>query len=277
MNAAASGIILLYGLSTAAYLLYLIVQGGTFYKAGYALLLAGFLLHLVLLTGNVIASGHLPVFTLSQTLWVAGGIMAGVFLVLHRRLNLRFFGIYVAPLVLMTTLVAVVLPETNHSDPAEVQKIGGNIWFLGHILAVFVGEASLALAAGAGLFYLIQERAIKTKKRGFFYRRLPPLKILDGAGYTCLVVGFTALTLGLIVGIVYAGLAWGRFWSWDPKEVWSGITWLVYAALLHERLAAGWRGRRAAIMAIIGFGILLFTFLGVNFFLEGHHGGFTRI
>ncbi|MFO7707305.1 MAG: cytochrome c biogenesis protein CcsA, partial [Desulfobacterales bacterium] len=78
-------------------------------------------------------------------------------------------------------------------------------------------------------------------------------------------------------GIDDAGLAWGRFWAWDPKEVWSGITWLVYAALLHERLVVGWRGRRAAIMAIIGLGVLLFTFLGVNFLLEGHHGVFTRV
>ena len=84
------------------------------------------------------------------------------------------------------------------------------------------------------------------------------------------------LTIGLIVGLVYAKSVWGRFWSWDVKEVWSGISWLVYAALLHQRLAFGWRGRRTAIMAIIGFGILLFTFLGVNFLLQSHHSGFTR-
>ena len=83
------------------------------------------------------------------------------------------------------------------------------------------------------------------------------------------------VTIGLITGVVYAKAIWGRFWSWDPKEVWSAITWLFYAALLHERLTAGWRGRRAAIMAIVGFAILLFTFLGVNFFLKGHHNPFT--
>jgi ABC-type transport system involved in cytochrome c biogenesis permease subunit len=84
------------------------------------------------------------------------------------------------------------------------------------------------------------------------------------------------LTLGLVSGFVYAKSVWGNFWSWDPKEVWAGITWLLYAALLHQRLTVGWRGRRAAIMAIIGFAAVLFTFLGVNFLLEGHHGKFTR-
>jgi ABC-type transport system involved in cytochrome c biogenesis permease subunit len=88
--------------------------------------------------------------------------------------------------------------------------------------------------------------------------------------------GFTLLTIGLITGFIYAQQVWGRFWSWDVKEIWSGITWLIYAALLHERLVAGWRGRRAAIMAIIGFAAVVFTFLGVNLFLEGHHETFTK-
>ena len=100
--------------------------------------------------------------------------------------------------------------------------------------------------------------------------------MLDSIGYVCIVVGFTMLTLGLITGFVYAKTFWGRFWSWDPKEVWAGITWLFYAVLLHERLTAGWRGRRSAIMAIIGFGVLIFTFLGVNLLMTGHHESFTR-
>jgi cytochrome c-type biogenesis protein CcsB len=126
------------------------------------------------------------------------------------------------------------------------------------------------------VLYLIQENAIKAKKRRFFFKRLPSLELLDITGYACIVVGFTLLTIGLITGFVYAKSIWGRFWSWDPKEVWSGITWIFYAILLHERLTIGWRGRKSAIMAIVGFGVLIFTFLGVNLLLEGHHGEFTR-
>jgi cytochrome c-type biogenesis protein CcsB len=100
--------------------------------------------------------------------------------------------------------------------------------------------------------------------------------MMDNISYVCIVVGFAMLTLGLITGFVYAKAVWGRFWSWDPKEVWAGITWLFYAVLLHGRLTVGWRGRRSAIMAVIGFAVLIFTFLGVNLFMEGHHEEFTK-
>ena len=84
------------------------------------------------------------------------------------------------------------------------------------------------------------------------------------------------LTMGLITGLVYAKSVWGRFWGWDPKEIWSAVTWLVYAAILHGRLTSGWRGRRSAIMTIIGFAVLVFTFLGVNLLIGGHHQVFTK-
>jgi cytochrome c-type biogenesis protein CcsB len=144
------------------------------------------------------------------------------------------------------------------------------------VVAIFAGEAAFALAAAAGAMYLLQERAIKGKQRGFFFRRLPSLDQLDAAGYNSIVIGFSLFTLALVTGFVYARAVWGRFWGWDPKEVWSGITWLIYAVLLHQRLTVGWRGRRAALLAIAGFALVLFTFLGVNFLMGGHHEDFTR-
>jgi cytochrome c-type biogenesis protein CcsB len=146
-----------------------------------------------------------------------------------------------------------------------------------HIITIFMGNAAFALACGLGMLYLLQENAIKKKARGFFFSRLPSLDLLDTTGYASIVVGFSMITIGLITGVIYAKAIWGKFWSWDPKEVWSAITWLFYAALLHERLTVGWRGKRAAIMAIIGFGVILFTFFGVNFLLQGHHGSFTAM
>jgi cytochrome c-type biogenesis protein CcsB len=106
---------------------------------------------------------------------------------------------------------------------------------------------------------------------GAITKRLPPLKVLDDLNYQALKFGFPLLTLGIITGAVWANYAWGRYWDWDPKETWSLITWLLYAALLHQRLTVGWRGRKAAIMAIIGFLAVLFTFLGVNLLLSGLH------
>ncbi|MFC1814631.1 c-type cytochrome biogenesis protein CcsB, partial [Thermodesulfobacteriota bacterium] len=209
---------------------------------------------------------------LYETLSIAGWAIAGVFLLIQYKFKLKILGIYAAPLVTLIMIVAAQLPR----EPAQVNTLFTSFWLASHIIVIFIGEASFALACGVGLLYLVQEHALKTKKHGFFFRRLPDLELLDTTGYACLFVGFTFLTIGLVTGFVYAKSTWGRFWSWDPKEVWSGITWLLYAALLHCRLSLGWRGRKSAIMAIIGFAVLLFTFLGVNFLLTGHHGEFTR-
>jgi cytochrome c-type biogenesis protein CcsB len=119
--------------------------------------------------------------------------------------------------------------------------------------------------------YLIQENQIKKKNWGQFFYRLPPLQALDNLNYFSLRAGFFLLTTGIITGSIWAEYAWGSYWNWDPKETWALITWLIYAALLHGRLTLGWRGRRAAFFSLIGFGMVLFTFLGVNFLFSGLH------
>lgn len=261
-----------YFLGTAGYLFYLIFQKDVLQKAGFGLVLAGFLFHTVVLAAGWYQSGHIPVGNLYETLLMAAWAVAGIFVVFNHRFNLKIFGIYAAPLITLIMLLATQVPRIQ----AQAQPVFDNFWLVIHILAIFLGEAALALACGAGILYLLQERAIKTKHHGFFYKRLPSLELLDSAGYACLIVGFTLMTFGLITGIIYAKSVWGRFWSWDPKEVWAAITWLLYAILLHERLTVGWRGRRSAILAIIGFAVVVFTLFGVNFFLKGHHGVFTR-
>jgi len=260
-------------LSTIGYLSYLFLQKDYLQKTGFYLLAAGFLCHTAEIGYQFIQSGHFPVNNLHETLSLAGWTMAGVFLLFQDRFGLKILGVYAAPLITFAMVIAARLPDV----PKETGNLLKSMWLVTHVVAIFIGEAALALACGAGIMYLIQEHAIKSKHRGFFFRRLPSLELLDSTGYACIVTGFTMLTFGLITGLIYAKSVWGRFWSWDPKEVWSGITWLLYAALLHQRLTIGWRGRRAAVMAIIGFAVILFTFLGVNFFLKGHHGEFTRM
>ena len=119
--------------------------------------------------------------------------------------------------------------------------------------------------------YLIQEHLIKKKKIKGIFRKLPALQKLDELSYLCLRCGFPLLTLGIISGSVWASFAWGSHWSWDPKETWSLITWLLFAALLHGRMNSGWRGRKASLLTIIGFAAIMFTFLGVNLMLSGLH------
>ncbi|VEN72598.1 C-type cytochrome biogenesis protein CcsB [Candidatus Desulfarcum epimagneticum] len=262
-----------YMAAAATYALYFFMKAEGFQRAGFFFFGAGFLCHCLALGGGFVQAGHAPVRNLSETLAVAAWSVAAVFLALRWRHNLKVLGIYAAPLTAVLMAAASLLPR----EPAQSKHIFASVWLLFHIMAIFIGEAALALACGAGILYLLQERAIKKKSHRFFFRRLPSLELIDATVYSCLAGGFVLLSIGLVTGFVYAKIIWGAFWRWDPKEVWSGITWLLYAALLHGRLTSGWRGRRAAILAIIGCLMMLFTFFGVNFFMEGHHGEFTRI
>ena len=266
-------VIICYLLSTIGYLLYLFFQKDYLQKTGFYILAFGFLCHTVQIGYRFIQIGQFPVGNFHETLSFAGWTIAGVFLMFQYKFDLKILGVFVAPFITFMMIIAARVPDV----PEETGSILKSLWLVTHVVAIFIGEAALALACGAAVLYLLQENAIKSKHPGFFFKRLPSLELLDSSGYACIVTGFTMLTFGLITGMIYAKTVWGRFWSWDPKEVWSGITWILYAALLHQRLTIGWRGRRAAIMAIIGFVVILFTFLGVNFLLKGHHGQFTRL
>lgn len=263
---------LLYLASSAGYIAYLFLQRDSLQRAAWLGFLAGFACHLTAVCGQGVTAGQIPVRNLQETLLMAALALSAAHIWLYRRFRLRILGVVVAPTVTLTVAAASLMPGVV----VEGAMLFNSFWLVAHVVAILSGEAALALACGVGILYLLQENTIKNKRRGFFFSRLPSLDLLDSAGHACLIAGFTLMTLGLATGFVYAKTVWGRFWTWDPKEVWSGITWLLYAALLHERLMVGWRGRRSAIMAIVGFGVILFTFLGVNFFLEGHHRPFTR-
>jgi len=272
MNSFIGFAIALYMLSAAGYILYLFRQRDWLQLAGFYLMATGFLCHTIPIACRIIAERHFPVNNLYETLIFAGWVLSGAFLAFRLKYNLKILGAYAAPLVLATTAVASLVPDAS----PQTQHVFKNIWLVTHILSVFVGEAVFALACGVGTLYILQERAIKRRSHGFFYRRLPSLELLDTAGYACVATGFTMLTIGLATGMVYAKAVWGSFWSWDPKEVWSAISWLIYAILLHQRITVGMRGKQAAVMAIIGFAVLIFTFLGVNFLMQGHHSAFTQ-
>ncbi len=146
-----------------------------------------------------------------------------------------------------------------------------SLWVTIHVAAFFLGNGIFAITFIAAIMYLIQEHHIKSKKFGSLYSRLPSLEVLDSISYHSLMYGFPFLTVGMITGAVYAQYVLGSYWRWDPKEVWSLITWLLYAALLHQRVTVGWRGRRAAFMAILAFLVLGFTFIGASLWLSDYH------
>ncbi|MBU1341277.1 MAG: cytochrome c biogenesis protein [Proteobacteria bacterium] len=256
----------------AGYVLFLFNQKKIYQKTALCLISTAILFHCISIIVYTITTRQVPVHNLSQSLSVAALALGGMFLFFQYKFDLKILGVFASMLLSAIMLAVWIIPAT----PIEQNTVLKGFWFYSHILMVFTGEASLALACGAGILYLLQEKGIKTKHQGFFFKRLPSLDLLDNVGYTCLTTGFVLLTIGLVTGFVYAKTIWGRFWSGDPKEIFSVGSWIVYAALLHLRLYSGWRGRKSAIMTIIGFFIIIFTFLGVNMLLGGHHQAFTK-
>jgi len=236
-------------------------------RLGRMFLLIGVIAHGAGFVARYFAAGYTPVTSLFESLSFSAFAIVCVFLGFELRYHLRVLGAFVAPLAFLFAMFASFLPgQIRALAPAL------NSWWLPvHVMLLFFGNAVFAVAFGAGIMYLLMERELKRKKLGAIFKRLPSLNVLDEINYRCLTIGFPLLTLGIITGSIWAEYAWGSYWSWDPKEVWSLITWLLYAALLHGRMTVGWRGRKAAILAIVGFCAVLFTFLGVNLLLPGLH------
>lgn len=254
-------------LATAGYLAYLVRQEKRTSAWARGLLLAGLVCHSLYLGIGWYVSGAAPVRDLKSALSFFSWCVLFSYLLFEQRFRLRVLGAFVAPFGAFLMLVSSAMPWLL----VPVKPLYKSLWLVFHVGTVFMGDGLLAVAFGAAIMYLIQERAIKKKRLGPLHSRLPSLASLDTIHYQALVYGFPFLTLGMLSGSLYAQSAFGRFWQWDPKEVFSLITWLSYAVLLHERLAAGWRGRRSAILSIVCFAILIFSFLGVSFFMGGYH------
>jgi len=258
---------LLYAVGTVGYLIYVIRTEKAIHRIAYGFLLAGFLIHTLGLAMLVSQIRQMPVTTLPQTFSLFAWAIVGSYLAFQLKFNIRILGTFVSPLAVVFMLLSSAIP----GRVIPTSQLFKSVWLTLHVATMFLGNAIFALAFCAGIMYLLQERQIKTKSFGLLYRRLPSLEVLDSLNYVCLTFGFPLITIGLISGFVYAGAVWRSFWHWDPKGILSVVTWLIYAVLLHERLAVGWRGRRAAIMAIIGFSVILLTFVGASIILKGHH------
>ncbi len=254
-------------LSTIGFILYIIKQEKKFFKWSYIILFVGFIFHTSFLAHQYYTLGTAPVISLKSTLSFFSWCIIGVYLVYQMRFGLMVLGSFVAPLALVLMIISIAIPGME----STVSPMLRSAWLTVHVGSIFIGDAMFVITFAAAIMYLIQERHIKKKTRGSFYSRLPSLETLDSINHHSLMYGFPFLTLGMISGVIYAQYALGSYWRWDPKEVWSLITWLSYAVLLHERLAVGWRGRRAALMSIVCFCILIFTFLGGSLWLSDYH------
>lgn len=257
----------LHLLAAGGFIVFLVSQQKFVFRISYWTLFAGFLLHTAFLILRYILIGGTPVFDLSSALSLFAWSIVLAYLLLHLRIGLMVLGSFAAPFAAFFMIIASAMSWSD--APAGLGF--KSLWLTIHVGTIFLGNGLFAINFLGSIIYLFQEYYIKEKKLGSFYSRLPSLATIDSINYQSLVTGFPLLTVGMISGSIYAQYILGTYWQWDPKEVWSFVTWLAYAALIHERVAIGWRGRKAAIMSIGCFALLIFTFIAVSLWMGGYH------
>jgi cytochrome c-type biogenesis protein CcsB len=211
--------------------------------------------------------GRIPVTNLYESLVFFAWSVNLFYLAIEKKYGSRTIGAFVMPIAFFTMLFAV----THDSSIQPLVPALQSYWLHAHVVTCFVGYAGFAVSAGVAVMYLLKSRQEAEGVSGGVVGRMPSSRVLDDLVYRAIVWGFPFLTAGIITGAAWANYAWGTYWSWDPKETWSLIVWLVYAVYLHARITRGWHGKRAAILSIVGFGATLFCYLGVNLLLSGLH------
>jgi cytochrome c-type biogenesis protein CcsB len=234
-----------------------------FVRVALGMVTCGFLGHTLFLIVLGLQRRHFPITSLPESLCFFAWCITLTFIAADIRYRINVLGAFALPLVSMLMIVSQLIWEENHAIPPLLRSK----WLYFHTSVAFLAYAAFFLTFLSGIFYLIQERELKAKKFRFFYFRLPSLQVCDELLRGSLLVGFTAMSATIVTGAFWAQQAWGRFWSWDPKETASLITWAIYLLLVNYRFSSGWRGRRAAYISIIGFMSALLTF-GVNWGLH---------
>ena len=212
--------------------------------------------------------GHAPLSNLYESLIFFAWVIILLYMIIELRTKTRTLGVFVTPLAFLALAYASFSPGIESHIQPLIPALKSN-WLIAHVVTCFFGYAAFGLSLGLSIMYLIK-RLENTHSTGIFLKLIPRSGILDELNYQMVVIGFLMLTLGIITGSVWAHSAWGSYWTWDPKETWSLITWLVYASVIHSRMVRGWKGKKICIMCIIGFCCVLFTYFGVNY-LAGLH------
>jgi len=258
---------LVYALSFVGFFMHMLTMRREVKRAALGFLFLALTLHGLAIGFRWFEAKHPPVVNFYEVLSFGAFCIAGLYLALEAKYRLKILGVFVTPVILVCMGTASFQPYKIVPIPPALQSF----WLPIHATICLVSYAVFAISFCLSIMFLIQERQIKRKRFGGLFRRFPSLDALDIMNERCIKIGFPLLTIGIVTGSIWAEEAWGRYWGWDPKETWSLITWFLYAAILHQRLTVGWRGRRAAIMTIISFATLVFTFVGVNFLLPGRH------
>ncbi|PKM80984.1 MAG: c-type cytochrome biogenesis protein CcsB [Firmicutes bacterium HGW-Firmicutes-14] len=260
-----------YGIASLIYIVYLGYKNENMVRIATLATIVGLITNLAFLVLRWMISGRAPFANGYEFLMSFTAGIAGAYLVAEWKYRYKIIGAFVMPIAwLILAWIAMKMPDYSRSATNLMPALQSN-WLSIHVATAMVSYGAFALSLGTSIMYLIKQSMENSGSRSGFSKRMPSLDALDDISYKFIAVAFPFLSAVIITGAIWAEYAWGRYWSWDPKETWSLITWLVYAAYLHARFTYGWRGSKAAWMSIVGFIFVLFTFFGVNYFLSGLH------
>lgn len=259
--------VIAYVVATGLALAHLIQREEIVHRLATIATIAGWVLHAAALMVLALEQGRPPLGSLGEALSMATWVAVGLTLWLERQTGVKVLSAFVLPVVAMLG----VSSAAARVGPDPIDRAISNAWLWVHIVLALIGIAAFVLNFAGAIMYVLQERQLKARRPGAFYYRLPALETLDRLTYRTLALGFPFLTTSLILGALWAGRAWGSLFAFDPLSVLSLVAWIIYAATLAGRAAAGWHGRRAAYFSIVGFAALALT-LGAGLFLPGRHG-----
>ncbi|MEM7009544.1 MAG: cytochrome c biogenesis protein [Thermodesulfobacteriota bacterium] len=233
-------------------------------KVGFYFILAGAVIQtinivFVYTSGKPLAQGF------DTTLYLFAWFISLVYVASQFKFKASLLGAFAAPLAFILTLPYIILPQ-GIIDPNQTLS---NPWILIHIALILIGEALFTVAFISGVLYIFQENQIKSKHVGKFLQNFPSLTTLDRINHICLMIGFPLVTIGIALGLLLAKELTGTAWDWGHKETWSMVTWVLYALLIHGRLQSGWKGRKAAWGAILGFAIIMLTLFVIGYITPG--------
>ena len=258
----------IYALSFIAFTVDLARRSSRAMRAAMALAVIGFFTHLASVVLRGLAAGYAPWSNMFGFALTATALIVGVFLLLQLWLDIRFLGVYVVAFALIFLGVATV---NFYVDVVPLPPALQSTWLVIHVFVAILGTAFFSIGAGLSLVQLVQSRRESSGKGPGFLVTLPSSERLENTAYRVILIGFVFWTFTLMAGAVWAERAWGRYWGWDTKEVWTFIIWTLYAGYIHARATRGWRGARSAVLAIVGFSAVLFNFSIVNLFFKGLH------
>jgi cytochrome c-type biogenesis protein CcsB len=257
----------LYGVSTFSYIFGMIARQEKLFTLGLYSTLLGFIPHVLAIALRWSATGISPFISISESITLGVFMTVLIFLIVQfSTRSVRPLGVLVMPVAFVLLGWAGTLMKEVASTLAPALQSG---WIWVHIVGASSGFASVLIAAGLGMLYLLKERS-----SGGIYEKLPDLTTIDNLAYRFVAGGFIMYGLMLVSGCFWSNQVKGNYWNWDPVEVWSLVSWLTYGIYLHLRITFGWRGRRLAWYALIALIAMIVSYWGIPFTVETFHSGF---